>query len=408
MNTLKFPAIFAALILVISCKPEGLRTAKPEKMGMDPSGFVLVDSIMNKSIADGNTSGAVVAVVRKDRLVFLKAYGNRQTVPEVQPMTTETIFDMASCSKCISTTLSIMQLIEKGQIRLHDYVDEYIPGFKPWVGESTRRITVEHLLTHTSGLPASVDAELVCGRYGENCPDSLIKYIATETPRKFEPGTDFLYSCVNFNTLQGILQNVTGSRLCDYAQKNIFDALGLKHTMYLPLDREIPEKVLAIVAPTEVQENGLPLRGQVHDPTARLCNWGNSGNAGVFSTAEDCAVIAAALMNGGEINGHRILSPLTVELMTTVPDDIAPEVGRALGWDVSSDYSRMKGDITSRNRTICHTGYTGPSIVIDMENQLAIIIMANRCHPYDEGSLNRTRATVANVIASMCIPSPKL
>ncbi|MCQ2152596.1 MAG: serine hydrolase [Bacteroidales bacterium] len=408
MNTLKFPAIFAALILVISCKPEGLRTAKPEKMGMDPSGFVLVDSIMNKSIADGNTSGAVVAVVRKDRLVFLKAYGNRQTVPEVQPMTTETIFDMASCSKCISTTLSIMQLIEKGQIRLHDYVDEYIPGFKPWVGESTRRITVEHLLTHTSGLPASVNATLVSERYGENCPDSLIKYIATETSRNFEPGTDFLYSCVNFITLQNILQNVTGDRLCDYAQKNIFDALGLKHTMYLPLDRKIPEEVLAIVAPTEVQENGLPLRGQVHDPTARLCNWGNSGNAGVFSTAEDCAVIAAALMNGGEINGHRILSPLTVELMTTVPDDIAPEVGRALGWDVNSDYSRMKGDITSRRHTICHTGYTGPSIVIDMENQLAIIIMANRCHPYDEGSLNRTRATVANVIASMCIPSQEL
>ena len=408
MNTLKFPAIFAALILVISCKPEGLRTAKPEKMGMDPSGFVLVDSIMNKSIADGNTSGAVVAVVRKDRLVFLKAYGNRQTVPEVQPMTTETIFDMASCSKCISTTLSIMQLIEKGQIRLHDYVDEYIPGFKPWVGESTRRITVEHLLTHTSGLPASVNAKQVSDRYGKNCPDSLIKYIATETSRNFEPGTDFLYSCVNFNTLQGILQNVTGDRLCDYAQKNIFDVLGLRHTMYLPLDREIPEEVLDLVAPTEVQENGLPLRGQVHDPTARLCNWGNSGNAGVFSTAEDCAVIAAALMNGGEINGHRILSPLTVELMTTVPDDIAPEVGRALGWDVSSDYSRMKGDITSRNRTICHTGYTGPSIVIDMENQLAIIIMANRCHPYDEGSLNRTRATVANVIASMCIPSQEL
>ena len=401
MSPCKYLAFLTAIILV-SCSPAGLRTAKPEKMGMDPAGFALVDSIMNKAIADGNTSGAVVAVVRKDRLVFLKAYGNRQTVPEVEPMTTGTVFDMASCSKCIGTTLSFMKLVENGQVRLQDYVDRYIPDFKPWVGEETHRITVEQLLTHTSGLPPEVDAQMIKGRYGENCPDSLMRHIATEVPRNFEPGTGLIYSCLNFITLQNILQNVTGMKLCDYAQENIFDALGLKHTMYLPLDREIPEDILPLIAPTEVQEDGLPLRGKVHDPTARICNWGNSGNAGVFSTAEDCAVIAAALMNGGEINGHRILSPLTVERMITVPDDIAPGIGRALGWDNCSSASLIKGDFTSRDRTICHTGYTGPSMVIDMDNQLAIIIMANRCHPEDNGNLSRTRATIANVVASMC------
>lgn len=394
-------ALLAAFVAA-SCRPEGLRTARPEDMGMDPSGFVLVDSIMNRAIADGNTSGAVVAVVRGDRLVFLKAYGNRRTVPEVEPMTTGTMFDMASCSKCIGTTLSFMQLIEKGLIRLDDRVDEYIPDFRPWNGEEPRRITVEQLLTHTSGLPPSVDAEMVRGRYGENCPDSLMRYISTEVPRNFEPGTGLMYSCLNFITLQNILEKVTGMKLCDYAQSNVFDALGLKHTMYLPLDREIPADVLPLIAPTEVQEDGLPLCGKVHDPTARICNWGNSGNAGVFSTAEDCAVIAAALMNGGVINGRRILSPLTVDRMAAVPEDIAAGVGRALGWDNCSGAARIKGDLTSRHRTICHTGYTGPSMVIDLDNRLAVIIMANRCHPVDTGSLTRTRATVANVVASMC------
>ncbi len=398
MNFFRLSAIIAFFTLA-ACSPEGLRTASPESMGIDPYGFVLVDSIVERSIADGNMAGAAVAVVRRDRLVFLKAYGNRQLVPEVEPMTTETMFDMASCSKCIGTTLAFMKLIEDGKVRLHDYVDQYIPDFKPWVGETVRRITVEQLLTHSSGLPPEVDAQAMKTLFGENCPDSLMRHIATEVPRSFEPGTDYLYSCLNFITLQHILQNVTGMKLCDYAQNNVFDALGLKHTMYLPLDREIPEEILHLIAPTQVQDDGLPLRGKVHDPTARICNWGNSGNAGVFSTAEDCAVLAAALMGGGKVNGHRVLSPLTVDLMVAVPDDMAPGIGRALGWDNRSNSAGLKGDLTSRTRTICHTGYTGPSIVIDLENQLAIIILANRCHPEDSGNLSRTRAAIANAVA---------
>lgn len=399
----------------------GLKRARPEAMGMDGSKFVLADSIINKAIADKNTSGAVLAVVRKDKLVYLKAYGNKQIVPTVEPMTTETIFDLASLSKCVGTTLSFMQLIEKGQVRLHDDVDEYIDGFKPWVKEPSDEeivraykagktprprkeyITIENLLTHTSGLPAYTNVASCVKRFGENCPDSLMMHIATELPRLFKPGTAANYSCLNFVTLQNVLQNVTGMKLCDYAKKNVYDVLGLKHTMYLPLDRPVPEEIRNLVAPTEIQADGLPLSCQVHDPIARLLNNGNSGNAGVFSNAEDLAVIAAALLNGGAINGKRILSPLTIEQMMQVPEDIAPGIGRALGWDNCSGAAGPRGDLTSRHRSICHTGYTGPSMTIDFDNDLAVILLCNRCHPEDKGGLGRTRGTVANVFAASII-----
>ena len=171
----------------------------------------------------------------------------------------------------------------------------------------------------------------------------------------------------------------------------------------LPLDRPVPEEIMNLVAPTEVQADGLPLKGQVNDPIARLLNGGNSGNAGVFSNAEDLAVIAAALLNGGAINGKRILSPLMIEQMIQVPEGIAPGIGRALGWDNCSGAAGPRGDLTSRHRSICHTGYTGPSMTIDFDNQLAVILLCNRCHPEDKGGLGRTRGTVANVFAASIV-----
>ena len=121
--------------------------------------------------------------------------------------------------------------------------------------------------------------------------------------------------------------------------------------------------IKSLCAPTEVQADGMPLLGSVHDPLARRLNGGNSGNAGVFSDARDLSVICAAIMNGGEIQGHRILSPAAVELMSKVPEDIDPEVGRALGWDHHSSHAGPRGDLFSMDATICHTGYTGTSIV---------------------------------------------
>lgn len=394
----------AALLLCVSGLAQSVKVTNPKRCGMDPDRLSLVDGVIEGAIREGAVPGAVLSVVRGDRIVYLKAYGNKSVVPDTVKMTVETMFDLASLSKCVGTTLSFMQLIENGQVRLTDNVDRYIPGFKPWTDPQTGEtvdITVRDLMTHSSGIAAYYDANRIVQRFGANQPDSLMRVIATEVRRYFRPGTGFLYSCLNFITLQHILENVTGQRLCDYAAEHVFVPLGLQHTCYFPLqdDLRTPAEhadLLPLVAPTAVQADGTPLLGAVHDPLARLANGGNSGNAGVFSNAEDLSRICMAIMDGG----GKILSPAAVELMCTIPPENDPAVGRALGWDKKSPHSGPRGDLFDPDTTLEHTGYTGTSIVIDMKTKTAVILLTHRVHPVDEGGVGRMRAQVANIVAS--------
>ncbi len=420
----KFATLICCLTVACVCKAQNeLQQERLERL----------DSVMTEAISDGTIPGAVVSVVRGDKIAYLKAYGNKSLVPEVEPMSVETVFDLASLSKCFGTTLSFMQLIEKGLVRLTDKVDMYIPGFKPWVdpdsGE-TVDIIIRDLLTHSSGLDAYANVEGYVSEFGENTPDSFETYLATRAGRNFRPGTKCLYSCLNFITLQRILEKVTGQRLCDYAQENIFNPLGLKHTSYFPIeaqggngpgrrpftrigsrsDRAAAGAIPALAelcAPTEVQPDGKPLVGVVHDPIARRIMGGNSGNAGVFSNAEDLSAICAAIMNGGALPGAapeaRILGPLTVDLMCKAPVQNDPAVGRALGWDKDGINPGTRGDIFDPETCIWHTGYTGTSALIDMKTKTALIILTNRVHPEDKGSLARLRATAANIVAGAIV-----
>ena len=375
-----------------------LKTGVPGENGMDGAKLEKIGGVIEDAIAEKTIPGAVVSVVRGDKIVFLKAYGNKALVPKTEPMTVGTMFDLASVSKCVGTTLSFLQLIESGQVRLTDNVDRYIPGFKPWEDPETGEkvdIIVRDLLTHSSGLDAYITVDSYVEEFGENTPDELETYIATRVNRNFRPGTKCLYSCLNFVTLQRILEKVTGEKLCDYAKEHVFDPLGLKHTCYFPLDSKENRNLKRLCAPTEVQADGLPLVAQVHDPIARRINHGNSGNAGVFSNAEDLSVICAAIMNGG----YGILGPLTINLMCKAPVQNDPKVGRALGWDKDGWNPGTRGDIFDPETSIWHTGYTGPSIVIDRESKTAVIILANRVHPEDKGNLARLRAQVANIVA---------
>jgi CubicO group peptidase (beta-lactamase class C family) len=394
-----------------------VKVAKPEDHGMDPVRLARVDAVIDDAIRAGDIPGAVLSVVRRNDIVYLKAYGNKSVVPEVVPMTTDTMFDLASLSKCVGTTLSFMQLIERGYVRLTDPVNRYIPGFKPWVDPETGEevdIILRDLLTHSSGLPAYYNADLFVERFGTNQPDSLVRVIATEVGRNFRPGTDFLYSCLNFITLQRVLELVTGERLCDYAEAQVFAPLGLNHTCYFPLQADLrtPARhndLLPLVAPTEVQSDGSVLLGAVHDPLARLANGGNSGNAGVFSDAVDLSRICMMVMNSGYAYQDkklgfpnpdtRILSRAAVRLMTTIPPQNDPSVGRALGWDMKSEHSGLRGDLFNPETTLMHTGYTGTSLVIDLDTRTAIVLLTNRVHPHDDGSAARLRALVSNIVA---------
>ena len=417
MKKLIVSALAAAL--AVSALAQGtLRQATPESHGMDSEKLAQVDRVINDAIAAKEIPGAVLSVVRGNDIVYLKAYGNKSVVPTVEPMTTETLFDLASVSKCVGTTLAFMQLIENGYVRLTDNVDRYIPNFKPWKdpesGE-TVDITIRDLLSHSSGLTPYINADTFVKEYGGNDPEKMEQYIATEIKRNFRPGTDFMYSCLNFVTLQRILERVTGEKLYEYAQKHVFDVLGLTHTCYFPLIYtpavSNSAELAGLCAPTEVQADGKPLVAQVHDPMARMIMGGNSGNAGVFSNAEDLSVICAAIMNGGclvdkkgnSLESTRILSPATVRLMTTIPSQNDPSVGRALGWDKKSSHSGLRGDLFNPETTIMHTGYTGTSIMIDMESKTAVSLLTHRVHPQDKGGVGRLRALVANIVAGSII-----
>jgi Beta-lactamase class C and other penicillin binding proteins len=155
---------------------------------------------------------------------------------------------------------------------------------------------------------------------------------------------------------------------------------------------------MKLVAPTEKQKDGSVLLGEVHDPLARVINKGNSGNAGVFSCAEDIAILSAALMNGGEINGKRVLGTQTVKTMIRVPKE-TKELGRSLGWDNYSPYASNNGNLFDPECTFGHTGYTGTSIVIDPISKTAVILLTNRVHPEDKGGVVRLRALVSNIVA---------
>ena len=409
--------IISAALLVSTGLNAQVKTAKPEDCGMDPVRLARVDAVINDAIRAGDIPGAVLSVVRRNDIVYLKAYGNKSVVPDSVPMTVGTMFDLASLSKCVGTTLSFMQLIDNGYVRLTDPVKRYIPGFKPWTHPETGEevdIILRDLLTHSSGLSAYYDADRFVERFGTHQPDSLMRVIATEVGRHFKPGSGFLYSCLNFITLQHVLETVTGERLCDYAESHVFAPLGLKHTCYFPLNEDLRsplrhQDLLPLVAPTEVQSDGSVLKGAVHDPLARLANGGNSGNAGVFSDAVDLSRICMMVLHQGLAlkdkklgfleDDTRILSRAAVRLMITVPPENAPSVGRALGWDMKSEHSGLRGDLFCPETTLMHTGYTGTSLVIDLDTRTAIVLLTNRVHPTDDGSVSRLRALVSNIVA---------
>ena len=407
-------SFFFIVLLALQANAQSLQRVAPEQVGMDSRHLLYADEAIETAIANKDIPGAVLAVVRNGKMAYLKAYGNKRVYPNTEPMTVNTIFDMASCSKSMSTAICTHILAERGKLRLLDPVSLYIPEFKSWVsedGKDKKIIRIADLLTHTSGLPPYAPTSELEKQYGSPSPDGMIEYIAN-CRRDFKPQTDFQYSCLNYITLQRIIETVSGQSLRDFARENLFDVLGMAHTDYLPCKRDKDGKWIntadahwatstegdwhSLIAPTEKQSDGSVLCGQVHDPLARVMNGGISGNAGVFSCAEDIAVLCAALQNGGEWNGHRILSPLGVKAIRTVPRATAT-LGRTLGWDNFTAYASNNGDYFSPN-TYGHTGYTGTSI----------ILLVNAVHPEDGHSMVRLRSLIANVVAASIYPTPRI
>lgn len=384
--------ILSLFFLSFQTLGQPLQRVAPEQTGMNSRQLTYADKVIETAINNKEIPGAVLAIVRHGKLAYLKAYGNKQLLPDTEPMNVNTVFDMASVSKAMSTAISAMILIERGQLRLTDRVSLYIPGF-------SEDIHITDLMTHTSGLPPYAPVKELTAKYGAPNPKGLIEYISG-CKTNFKSGTDFQYSCLNYIALQHVIETVSGQSLRDFAKTHIFDPLGMQHTDYCPTGETLERCV-----PTEKQKDGSILKGIVHDPLARIMNAGVSGNAGVFSDANDLAILAAMLLNNGEYNGHRILSPLGVKTMRSIPRHI-PGLGRALGWDLFSPYASNNGDLFGPN-TYGHTGYTGTSITIDPDNDTAVILLTNSVHPDDKGKVTRLRSLVANTVAASIYPTER-
>ncbi len=307
--------------------------------------------------------------------------GANNDSPVPQAMQMETVFDLASLTKPIATATSILILADRGQLNVDDPVGVYLPAFACAGKEDVR---IRHLLTHTSGLPAYTTAKPLADEYGSPCPEKVIETVCRLEAMN-APGEEFRYSCLGYIVLARIVQIVSGRNVAEFSRENIFEPLGMHRTTFNP-----PAAWQDGIAATQIVD-GKPLRGTVHDPLAQLMD-GVGGNAGLFSTASDLSIYCRMLLKGGAWRGRRILSRDAVRLLTTPQSH-----GRAYGFDVTSDYAWLKGSHASE-QAFCHTGYTGTSIVCDPAVDTYVILLTNRAHPHDKGTVRELRLKIAEAV----------
>jgi uncharacterized protein YbbC (DUF1343 family)/CubicO group peptidase (beta-lactamase class C family) len=357
-----------------------------------PAGFSPIPSLVNDAISRNELPGAVILVGRGDEIVFRGAFGRRAVDPP-EPMTEDTIFDLASLTKVVATTTSVMQLVEAGRIRLNDPVTRFIPELGRYRKDG---IQIRHLLTHTSGLRPDLELEVEFSG-----ADEAIRRAAEEIPLA-PPGERFVYSDINFFLLGDIVRRVSGERLDQYAARHLFAPLEMKETMFLP-----PASLRGRMAPTErcrplswpCGDRTVPfLRGVVHDPTARRMD-GVAGHAGLFGTAADLSRFCRMLLSNGRLGAARILSPASVALMTSPSTPAGMRDVRGLGWDIDTTYSRNRGDLFPIG-SYGHTGFTGTSLWLDPGTKSYVVFLSNRVHPDGRGDVGDLRGKVATVAAA--------
>lgn len=348
-----------------------------------------IDDLVEGEIRAGKIPGAVVLIGNADNVLYRKAFGYRSLVDDKVLMTEDTIFDIASLTKVVATTISVMQLVERGKMGLDDAVAKYWPRF---TGDGKKMITIRELLTHFSGLRPSLGLKSEWFGY-----ESALNKIIAEKPA-CPPGTRFIYSDINFLILGELVRRISGKPLDLFAEENIFKPLGMNQTGFRP-----SPALRHMIAPTECLngKNGKMLHGEVHDPTAYRMG-GVAGHAGLFSSADDLAILARMLLNFGNHNDIRILSRLSVEHMTKRQTSSNGAL-RGLGWNIYSP-STAKHGIPLPAGFYGHTGYTGTSLWIDAVSKTYVIILTSRVHPDGRGDAGPLRRQVAALVTRSLEP----
>ena len=448
----------AAIPFLLPVRGVAQTAAAPQARSAEQLDFSAVSSLVTQAIAAKKLPGAVVLIGHDGKTAFEQAYGDRALEPAVEPMTEDTVFDMASLSKCLSAAVAVMQLYEQHKLGFDDPVAKYLPAFAV---NGKEKVTIRELLTHYSGLPPDVDLKDAWGLAAPEKTEGIRR--AMNATLDSTPGTRFVYSDINFITLGALVEKLSGQPLDEYAQEHIFQPLGMTHTRYLPLakacgpkevfgaaialraspqppkpgevatalfedyscvdDTWIPGALIPKIAPTAYDDEGSAatnpdyghlLRGTVHDPTTRRMG-GVAGHAGVFSTAADVALFAQALLD--RLSGRPSRFPLqqaTLKLMTE-PEQPATAVtdatiftadgkitkgvaARGFGWDINTAFSRPRGEVFPIG-SFGHTGFTGTSLWMDAGSDTSVVLLANAVHPHVGAAISGLRGQVATAAA---------
>jgi CubicO group peptidase (beta-lactamase class C family) len=434
----------AVLMLVVASS--GRYAVSREGTHAAATEFAPISTLMNHAIAAEKLPGGVVVIGHGGRTVFHQAYGSRKLAGEpgldgspapAEPMTEDTIFDIASLTKSLATATAVMQLYEQGKVAFDEPVQSYLPDFNAANDPERQRVTVRMVLTHTSGEPIDVDLRDPWGLGRADHTEGIHR--ALTTPLQSGPGEVFRYADINYILLGALIEKLTGQTEDEYVQQNIFAPLGMTETRYRP-----PASLLPRIAPTAIDDEsnadpsknpdfGHLLRGAVHDPTARRMG-GVAGHAGVFSTAHDIGVYAQALLD--RLANHPSSFPLqraTLAVMTTPqqPGHKAGQVEAAndavrkatattpnttdpllaphypaiegqqlfgFGWDIDTDFSKPRGLIFPVG-SFGATGFTGTSLWLDPGSDTYVILLANSIHLRGSPPISGLRGDVASAAA---------
>lgn len=346
-----------------------------------------VESILVRAVSDSAFPGGIAVIGTHAGPLVTVSAGHLDWADSPAP-TAETLWDLASLTKVVGMTSAMMQLLERGTVRLDAPVQRYLPE---WDGANKERVTVRDLITHRSGLPAFKQYF----KMGVS-PDSTLRLFLS-TPLDTLPGARMVYSDIGAILLGKIVERVSGEPLDRYLARHVFAPLGMRDTRYRP-----DSSLRARIAPTEKDPwRGRHLRGEVHDENAFALG-GVSGHAGLFSSARDLDRLARAYLNGGRLGRARLATAATIRRFTTVQDSAFSS--RALGWDTPSDNSSAGHYL--RRPAFGHTGFTGTSLWIAPQHDLYVLLLSNRVNPTRERSrIGPVRVAVADAAMRILHPA---
>lgn len=360
-----------------------LRNDEPEVAGMSRKALQKIDSIMQEAVFDSTFPGGTVAVVKDGIIAYQKGFGYH-TYDKVKKVRSDDIYDLASLTKVVATTSAVMKLLDEGKLHLDDKVGDYIAEFSEPEKES---ITIRSLLLHESGLPAfRVYIDKL-----QSAPE-IVEAVKNE-PLTYKPGHQYEYSDLGLILLGKIIEQVTGTSLDRYVDREIFYPMGMNSTYFNP--RNAGRWISNRIPPTEQDTvyRMKTLQAEVHDERAYYLG-GVAGHAGLFSNVRDLAAFSQMLLSKGVYGGRRYFNEETVEMFTARQSEL---VNRGYGFDRKSGPHSTAGSLTGDN-TFGHTGFTGTSLWIDPDRNMAVIILTNRTYPrrsYGK-QINLVRAAVAD------------